>query len=75
MVVPSLSWQNTTVFHENPSWCGYASYSLLQYRIDRMAAASVIAHTTVGPPASKNAFLRHFIHKNDDFTKTGLGQT
>jgi hypothetical protein len=26
------------------------THSLLQYRIDRMAAASVIAHTTVGPP-------------------------
>ena len=51
---------NTTVFHENPSWCGYASYSLLQYRIDRMAAASVIAHTTVGPPASKNGLFEPF---------------
>ena len=26
------------------------THSLLQYRIDRMAAARVIAHTTVGPP-------------------------
>ena len=49
--------------------------SLLQYRIDRQAAASVIAHTTVGPPTIRHNVSWDGLRYPIMAALTGLGES